>query len=95
MPPFFNSSVLWRIKSPNILRSADLFVNMGQTGSLDKAMVEAMSAGVPVLSSNEAMLEVFGPYTEKLMYQKDFSALSEKIDLFLMPEKSRLKLVWG
>ncbi|MEK7192559.1 MAG: glycosyltransferase [Patescibacteria group bacterium] len=82
---------------PNILRSADLFVNMGQTGSLDKAMVEAMSAGVPVLSSNEAMLEVFGPYTEKLMYpKKDFSALSEKIeDFILMPEKSRLEIGMG
>ena len=37
------------------LAKADLFVNMSQTGSLDKAVLEAMVAGVPVLTSNEGL----------------------------------------
>jgi glycosyltransferase involved in cell wall biosynthesis len=34
------------------LARADLFVNMSETGSLDKAVLEAMAACVPVLTSN-------------------------------------------
>lgn len=37
-----------------LLADADLFVNLGATGSLDKAIVEAMASGCPVLSSNDA-----------------------------------------
>lgn len=33
---------------------ADVFVNLSATGSLDKAIVEAMACGCPVLSSNDA-----------------------------------------
>jgi len=63
------------------LQAAAVFANMGQTGSLDKAMVEAMSVELPVLSCNEAMLEVFGDYREALMYRKkDFGKLAEKIE---------------
>jgi glycosyltransferase involved in cell wall biosynthesis len=67
-----------------LLQQSDLFVNTSHTGSLDKAILEAMSAGVPVLTCNEAMLEVLGGYREKLMYpKKDFKALSEKIVLVM------------
>lgn len=40
---------------PAYLARADLFVNMSKTGSLDKAVLEAMAAGVPVLTSNEGL----------------------------------------
>lgn len=36
------------------LISADIFVNLSATGSLDKAIVEAMASGCPVFSSNDA-----------------------------------------
>ncbi|MFA6551479.1 MAG: glycosyltransferase family 4 protein [Patescibacteria group bacterium] len=63
------------------LQTADLFVNMGQTGSLDKAIVEAMSCELPVLSCNEAMLEILGGYQDLLMYPKqDYKRLAEKIE---------------
>ncbi len=63
------------------LQNAGLFVNMGQTGSLDKAMVEAMATELPVLTCNEAMLEVLGDYKETLMYPKrDYKKLAEKIE---------------
>jgi glycosyltransferase involved in cell wall biosynthesis len=62
------------------LHNSDLFVNMGQTGSLDKAIVEAMSAGLPILTCNEALKEVLGKYTDELMFpKKDHVQLSAKI----------------
>lgn len=63
------------------LDKADLFVNMGLTGSLDKVVPEAMSAGLPILTCNEALIEVLGSYTERLMYPKmDYKKLAEKIE---------------
>ncbi len=43
-----------------LLSRADIFVSMGETGSLDKAIVEAMAAGCVVLSSNEAFRRIAG-----------------------------------
>ncbi len=37
---------------------ADVFVNLSDTGSLDKAVLEAMACGVPVITSNEAFQEI-------------------------------------
>lgn len=37
---------------------ADVFINLSSTGSLDKAMVEAMASGCPVVSSNDAFREI-------------------------------------
>ncbi|MDO8493092.1 MAG: glycosyltransferase [bacterium] len=62
------------------LHEADLFVNMGLTGSLDKVVPEAMSAGLPILTCNEALIEVLGDYTDRLMYPKaDSTRLADKI----------------
>jgi glycosyltransferase involved in cell wall biosynthesis len=67
----------------NYLQFSDLFANMSYTGSLDKAILEAMACGLPVLTCNEALLEVLGEYREMLMYSKgDFSDLAGKIKLF-------------
>ena len=63
-----------------LLHSANLFVNMSHTGSLDKAILEAMACGVPVLTCNEALIDVLRRYREQLMYpKKDFQALAEKM----------------
>lgn len=76
------------------LQNTALFVNMGQTGSLDKAMVEAMAAELPILTCNEAMLEVLGDYKEILMYPKrDYKMLAEKIEYVInLPVEDYLKL---
>lgn len=37
-----------------LLAKSDVFVNLSSTGSLDKAMVEAMASGCPVVSSNDS-----------------------------------------
>lgn len=50
-------------KIPALLNSCDVFVNMSKTGSLDKAVLEAMSCGVPTITSNESfrpILDRFG-----------------------------------
>jgi len=62
------------------LARANCFVNTSRTGSLDKAMVEAMATGLPTLSSNIAMREVFGSLADELMFSEgDDGVLAEKI----------------
>jgi len=79
---------------PEVLGSADLFVNMGHTGSLDKAVVEAMACGLPVLTCNEAFKDVLGPYKDELMYPKgDSRAFAMKIkDIVDMASEKRKEL---
>jgi glycosyltransferase involved in cell wall biosynthesis len=40
-------------------READLFVNSSDTDSVDKSVLEAMSSGLPVLTSNTAFADIF------------------------------------
>lgn len=40
---------------------ADVFLNLSSTGSLDKAVLEALASGVPAVSSNEAFREILRP----------------------------------
>lgn len=60
------------------LRKVDLFVNMSTTGSLDKAALEAMAAGVPVLTSNEGLQTTLAGFENSCMFvagdAKDFAA---------------------
>jgi len=41
-------------KIETLYQSGDVFVNLSETGSLDKAVLEAMASGISVLTSNEA-----------------------------------------
>jgi len=71
-----------------LLQKADLFVNMSHTGSLDKAILEAMACGLPVLTCNEALENVLGKYKEMLMYAKgDYKDLAKKIKFLLGANK--------
>ena len=45
-----------------ILASADVFLNMSTTGSFDKAVLEAIAAGVVPVTTNEAYSELLTPY---------------------------------
>lgn len=60
------------------LASADVFVNMSSTGSLDKAVLEAMAAGVPVLTSNEGLRTTLAGFEKTCMFKEgdaeDFAA---------------------
>lgn len=76
------------------LQANDLFVNMSRTGSLDKAVVEAMACGLPILTCNEALAEVLGEYQDMLMYrQGDCRELAAKIILFINMAKAQKEKV--
>ncbi len=66
------------------LQRADLFVNMSRTGSLDKAILEAMAVELPILTCNESLSEVLGDKKNIFVYEKgDFKSLSNKIIYFI------------
>lgn len=78
---------------PPFLQSANLFVNMSHTGSLDKAILEAMSCGLPILTCNEALKNVLGDYSSQLMYSKrDDGVLAEKIDFIIKMPTDRMNI---
>ncbi len=43
---------------PDVYRNTDLFLNASTTGGIDKAVLEAMSCRIPVITSNEAFHRV-------------------------------------
>lgn len=45
-------------KIPAFLQKMDLFINLSNTGSVDKAVLEAMACGINVLTSNEAFKSI-------------------------------------
>lgn len=63
---------------PPYYQQADLFINMSGTGSVDKVVLEAMSSGCLVLSSNEAFREIIGD--EFMVAGSDPQSLATKID---------------
>lgn len=46
---------------PSILQDQGVFINLSDTGSIDKAVLDAMAAGVVPVSSNEAFRDVLDP----------------------------------
>jgi glycosyltransferase involved in cell wall biosynthesis len=51
-------------------RRADVFVSASRTGSLDKAGLEAIACGLPLLTCNEAFADLLGDLSSKLMFEK-------------------------
>ena len=45
---------------------ADVMVNMSATGSMDKAVLEAMACGLPVVTANEAFKSLLSPWVDLL-----------------------------
>jgi len=92
----FHSAVS-NVDLPAVFSKYDLFVNMGRTGSLDKAVAEAMASGLPVLTSNEAFKDVLGPYKGDLMYPAgDIEAFASKIKYMIdLPSEKRKELGLG
>jgi glycosyltransferase involved in cell wall biosynthesis len=55
----FRNSVS-NLQMPRVLQNSDLFIQASQTGSLDKAVLEAVSVDIPAITANEAFKEVSG-----------------------------------
>ncbi|PIT89343.1 MAG: hypothetical protein COU27_00835, partial [Candidatus Levybacteria bacterium CG10_big_fil_rev_8_21_14_0_10_36_7] len=90
------NSVLFLGPKPNkdvvqYYQNADLFVNLSGTGSMDKAVLEAMACESMVLSSNEAFEEILG---EKYMVKKNnVKDLAYKILQIMAMKESDLEAV--
>lgn len=66
------------------LHEAHLFINTSRTGSLDKAGLEGMSTGLPVITSNEAYMAVLAHKDKQLMFPAgDAQDLARKIKWFM------------
>ncbi|MFH1820680.1 MAG: glycosyltransferase family 4 protein [Candidatus Nealsonbacteria bacterium] len=62
---------------PGYYQKADIFINLSRTGSMDKAVLEAMACGTLILTCNEAYQNIL---EEKYLFnKKDSRNLSEKI----------------
>jgi glycosyltransferase involved in cell wall biosynthesis len=48
-------------------QNADVMVNMSATGSIDKAVLEAMACGLPVVTANEAFQNILAPWGDLLL----------------------------
>lgn len=60
-----------RDQVPTELQCAHVMVNMSATGSLDKAVLEAMACGLPVITANEAFVPLLAPWRDKLLTPPD------------------------
>ena len=78
----------------NYLQSADLFVNMSHTGGLDKAVLEAMACGIPVITCNETFENIFGVLKNRLMFpKKDWRELANRLeDIMLLSQEEKNKI---
>jgi len=62
-------------------QEADVFVNLSHTGSLDKAVLEAMACGVVPLTSNSAFRLVLGVLSPRLVLDEgDACGLADRMD---------------
>lgn len=60
-----------------VYQNSDLFISLSSTGSIDKSVLEAMSCGVTVITSNEAFRSVLPQ--KYFLEHKDAEALAQKI----------------
>lgn len=73
----------------NYLKKADIFLNLSSTGSLDKAVLEAMAIGVLPVTSNEAFFSMLDMYTQYLITDATAGSVSEKIKTVIHVEETK------
>jgi glycosyltransferase involved in cell wall biosynthesis len=64
---------------PRHYRSAFVHVNVSQTGSMDKTVLESMACGCPVLTSNEALFELLRPRPEWILTDVSPRAIATRV----------------
>lgn len=82
-------------QAPEIYRESEIFVNLTNSGSLDKTTLEAMACEQLVLVSNRALEDIFTPEQKELMMFKEMDArdLTEKVKgLFNLDAQTRDRL---
>ena len=75
-------------------QQAHLMVNVSSTGSVDKAVLEAMACGLPVITANEAFQPILAPWRDRLLVPMDAPAeLAAKIrSVMRMSDENRRAL---
>ncbi len=64
---------------PELYESAFLHLNVSETGSMDKTVMEGLSAGCPVLTSNPAFIDTLQDYPEFIARDDRPEAIAEQI----------------
>ena len=74
-------------------QNAKAFVNPSSTGSLDKTVLEAMACEVPVITCNEAVLDVFDDEMKKKCFfeKNNINDLAWKIEHFSKYDENKLR----
>lgn len=72
-------------------RCAKAMVNTSHTGSIDKAVLEAMACGLPVITSNEAYRAILAPWAEVLFAADDSPEMLARLlrGLMALPAEER------
>jgi len=66
--------------SPPFYETAFLHLNLSQTGSMDKTVMEALACGCPVLTSNEAFVDLLSDFPEFTVRDERPDAIAEQIE---------------
>lgn len=64
---------------PELYETAFLHLNLSETGSMDKTVMEALSAGCPVLTSNPAFFDTLRDFPEFIVRDERSEAIAEQI----------------
>lgn len=90
---FVGSKSFWEVHG--YYQAADCFVNSGDTDSVDKAVLEAMSCGIPIVTSNIAFLDILDANlaAEWVIPKGNATALSERLIVLLSMSASERKLL--
>jgi glycosyltransferase involved in cell wall biosynthesis len=63
-----------------LYQQSTLFLSASRTGSLDKAVLEALACARPVITCNEAFADFFGPSGERYLFRPgDDAALADRL----------------
>ncbi len=70
---------------PTFLQAGDIFLNFGDNGSLDKAVLEALACGLQVITSNEAFKDImpvsaFVPKDASIIAQSIIKNVAQPVD---------------
>ncbi|MBU4480081.1 glycosyltransferase family 4 protein, partial [Patescibacteria group bacterium] len=71
-------------------QKSDIFVNLSDTGSIDKVVLEAMSCGVYVLTSNDAFKSIL---PNEFLLEKNLEILASKIKNFIKQGREEKSMI--
>ena len=66
---------------PALLERHDVFLNLSTTGSLDKAMLEALAAGMPAVTTNIAFRDLLAPVPGLFVETDSSTAIADALSL--------------